>query len=122
MSVRDSLPTFSPPGVVDSDPVETGEWLDAVVRASGHERALALLRLLEEQASRRSIVANVPPFSAYRNTVPVEDEGAYPGDLAMEERITSIVRWNALAMVVRANVAYGELGGHIGSYASAAEC
>ena len=124
MSVRDSLPTFSPPGVVDSDPVETGEWLDAleaVVRVSGHERALALLRLLEEQAQRRGIVANVPPFSAYRNTVPVEDEGAYPGDLAMEERITSIVRWNALAMVVRANVAYGELGGHIGSYASAAE-
>ena len=121
MSVRDSLPTFSPPGVVDSDPVETGEWLDAVVRASGHERALTLLRLLEEQAQRRGIVANVPPFSAYRNTVPVEDEGAYPGDLAMEERITSIVRWNALAMVVRANVAYGELGGHIGSYASAAE-
>ena len=47
MSVRDSLPTFSPPGVVDSDPVETGEWLDAleaVVRVSGHDRALALLR------------------------------------------------------------------------------
>ena len=122
MSVRDSLPTFSPPGVADSDRVETGEWFEAVVRVSGHDRALALLRLLEEQAQRRGIVANVPPFSAYRNTVPVEDEGAYPGDLAMEERITSIGRWNALAMVVRTNIAYGELGGHIGSYASAAEC
>ena len=53
MSVRDSLPTFSPPGVVDSDPVETGEWLEAVVRVSGHERAPTLLRLLEEQAPRR---------------------------------------------------------------------
>src|SRR5450755_135416 len=109
---------------VDSDPEETREWLDAlesVVRVEGHERALALLRFLEEQAQQHGIVANVPPYSAYRNTIPVESEGMYPGDLGIEERITSIVRWNALAMVVRANVAYGELGGHIGSYASAAE-
>jgi pyruvate dehydrogenase E1 component len=109
---------------VDTDPVETREWLDAlesVVQAAGHDRALALLRLLEEQAQQRGIVANVPPFSAYRNTIPAEQEGPYPGDLELEERITSIIRWNALAMVVRANVAYGELGGHIGSYASAAE-
>ena len=110
--------------LADSDPQETREWLDAledVVRVAGHERALVLLRLLEEQAQQRGIVANVPPFSAYRNTIAVEQQGPYPGDLALEERITSIVRWNALAMVVRANVAYGELGGHIGSYASAAE-
>ncbi len=109
---------------VDTDPEETREWLDAlesVVRVAGHDRALALLRLLEEQAQQRGIVANVPPYSAYRNTIPVEQEGVYPGDLDLERRITSIIRWNALAMVVRANVAYGELGGHIGSYASAAE-
>jgi pyruvate dehydrogenase E1 component len=109
---------------VDTDPEETREWLDAleaVVRVEGHERALALLRLLEEQAQQRGIVANVPPYSAYQNTIPRENEGMYPGDLGLEDRITSIVRWNALAMVVRANVAYGELGGHIGSYASAAE-
>ena len=108
----------------DSDPEETREWLTAledVVRVAGHDRALALLRLLEEQAQQRGIVANVPPYSAYRNTIPVEQQAPYPGDLALEERITSIIRWNALAMVVRANVAYGELGGHIGSYASAAE-
>ncbi|MET0733481.1 MAG: pyruvate dehydrogenase (acetyl-transferring), homodimeric type, partial [Casimicrobiaceae bacterium] len=108
----------------DSDPEETREWLTAledVVRVAGHDRALALLRLLEEQAQQRGIVANVPPYSAYRNTIPVEQQASYPGDLAIEERITSIIRWNALAMVVRANVAYGELGGHIGSYASAAE-
>ena len=101
---------------VDSDPEETREWLDAlesVVRVEGHERALALLRFLEEQAQQHGIVANVPPYSAYRNTIPVESEGLYPGDLGIEERITSIVRWNALAMVVRANVAYGELGGHM---------
>ncbi|MEO8137155.1 MAG: pyruvate dehydrogenase (acetyl-transferring), homodimeric type, partial [Betaproteobacteria bacterium] len=109
---------------VDADPVETGEWLDAleaVVLVAGQERAQILLRLLEEQAQQLGIVANVPPYSAYRNTIPVEHEAPYPGDLSLEERITSIVRWNALAMVVRANVAYGELGGHIGSYASAAE-
>jgi pyruvate dehydrogenase E1 component len=109
---------------LDTDPQETQEWLDAleaVVQVAGHDRALALLRLLEEQAQQRGIVANVPPYSAYRNTIPAEQEGAYPGDLAVEERLTSIMRWNALAMVVRANSAYGELGGHIGSYASAAE-
>ncbi len=109
---------------VDTDPEETREWLDAlesVVRVAGHERALALLQLVEEQAQQRGIVANVPPYSAYRNTIPVEQEGPYPGDLAIEERLTGIMRWNALAMVVRANMAYGELGGHIGSYASAAE-
>src|SRR2546430_11054630 len=108
----------------DTDPIETQGWLDAlesVVRVAGEDRAQALLRLLEEQAQQLGIVANVPPYSAYRNTIPREQQREYPGDLALEQRITSIVRWNALAMVVRANVAYGELGGHIGSYASAAE-
>ncbi len=110
--------------MIDDDQVETREWLDAlesVVRVEGHDRALVLLRLLEEQAQQLGIVANVPPYSAYRNTIPLELEGPYPGDFELEERITSIVRWNALAMVVRANQAYGDLGGHIGSYASAAE-
>ena len=83
---------------VDDDPEETREWLEAlesVVRVAGHERALILLRLLEEQAQQRGIVANVPPYSAYRNTIPIEQEGPYPGNLELEERITSINRWNA---------------------------
>ena len=108
----------------DSDPIETREWvesLEAVVRSSGNERGLFLLQQLEEQAQQLGIVTHVQPYSAYRNTIPLESQGAYPGDLALEERITSIIRWNALAMVVRANQAYGELGGHIASYASAAE-
>ena len=67
------------------------------------------------------IVERVAPYSAYQNTIPLEHQGVYPGDLALEERITSIMRWNALAMVARANAAHGELGGHIASYASAAE-
>ena len=109
---------------VDPDPVETREWvesLDSVIRESGPERALFLLRELEEQMRHKGLRSSVQPYSAYRNTIPVNQQGAYPGDLAMEERITSIIRWNALAMVVRANQAYGELGGHIASYASAAE-
>ena len=91
----------------DSDPGETREWLDALdasVRAGGRERGLFLLRKLEEQAQHLGIIAHVP-YSAYRNTIPLEDQGAYPGDLDLEERITSIMRWNALAMVVRANQA-----------------
>ena len=61
------------------------------------------------------------PYSAYRDASPVEKQGAYPGDLAVEERLTSIIRWNALALMVRANPADSELGGHIASYASAGE-
>jgi pyruvate dehydrogenase E1 component len=108
----------------DADPDETREWLDALaatVHESGKERGAFLLKKLEEQAQHLGILAHVPPYSAYQNTIPLEEQGAYPGDLTREERITSIVRWNALAMVVRANRAYGELGGHIASYASAAE-
>jgi pyruvate dehydrogenase E1 component len=109
---------------LDSDPTETREWVDsleAVVRESGPERGLFLLEELEDQLRRAGIRPSVQPYSAYRNTIPVERQASYPGDLAIEERITSLVRWNALAMVVRANRAYGELGGHIASYASAAE-
>ncbi len=108
----------------DRDPQETQEWLDAlqaVVAEAGPERGLYLLEQLEEQAQDLGIVPHVPPFSAYRNTIPVDRQGAYPGDLRVEERLTALMRWNALVMVVRANQAYGELGGHIASYASAAE-
>jgi pyruvate dehydrogenase E1 component len=108
----------------DSDPLETREWLEslaAVVQSAGSERGLFLLKRLERQAQELGVVAHVPPYSAYRNTIPLERQPPYPGDLALEEKITSLIRWNALAMVVRANRAYGELGGHIASYASAAE-
>ncbi len=108
----------------DTDPAETQEWLDALaaaVQAGGKERGQYLLKRLEERAQHLGILAHVRPYSAYQNTIPVEEQGPYPGDLVLEERITSVMRWNALAMVVRANAAYGELGGHIASYASAAE-
>ena len=111
-------------GTADSDPQETRDWresLEAVVREAGMERGLFLLQQLEEQARQLGIIAHVAPYSAYRNTISLEQQDAFPGDLAIEERITSIIRWNALAMVMRANQAYGELGGHIASYASVAE-
>ena len=97
------------------------ESLESVITHEGTDRALFLLDELEEQLRRKGVRASVQPYSAYRNTIPVDRQGSYPGDLAMEDRITSVIRWNALAMVVRANQAYGELGGHIASYASAAE-
>src|ERR1700681_2319453 len=108
----------------DSDPEETRDWiesLDAVIRVEDSARALFLLRQLDEHAKELGLVVAAAPFSAYRNTIALERQGHYPGDLAIEERLTAIMRWNALAMVVRANQAYGELGGHIASYASAAE-
>jgi pyruvate dehydrogenase E1 component len=114
--VRDPIPS-------DSDPQETREWLDAfedVVR-NEPERGLFLLRQLEQYSKERGLLAVAPAYSAYRNTIPLERQGVYPGDLLLEERITAIMRWNALVMVARANADHGELGGHIASYASAAE-
>src|SRR3982751_1069408 len=108
----------------DDDPEETREWADAlsaVVRRCGAARGLFLLKRLEEEAQQLGVVAHVPPHSAYQNTIPLSQQGPYPGDLALEQRIASMIRWNALAMVMRANQASGELGGHIASYASAAE-
>ncbi|WP_193825200.1 alpha-ketoglutarate dehydrogenase [Oceaniglobus indicus] len=108
----------------DPDPVETGEWLESLeslTDASGAERARFVLNRLWDEARTLGVTSGGLPYSAYRNTIPVARQGEFPGDAEMENRLTSIVRWNALAMVVRANRAYGELGGHIASYASAAE-
>ncbi|MBL8271366.1 alpha-ketoglutarate dehydrogenase, partial [Steroidobacter sp.] len=108
----------------DADSAETLEWLEsleAVVAAAGRERGEYLLRQLEARAHELGVFTHSRPHSAYRNTIPLEHQPPHPGDVAIEERITAMVRWNALAMVVRANKAYGELGGHIASYASAAE-
>ncbi|VVE40664.1 pyruvate dehydrogenase [Pandoraea terrae] len=108
----------------DHDPQETAEWLDAldgVVRCVGVERAQYLFDRLAAHALTRGIAtarANVTP---YANTISVDQQPPYPGDLDIEEKLAAALRWNALAMVVRANRAYGELGGHIASYASAAD-
>jgi pyruvate dehydrogenase E1 component len=108
----------------DDDPQETMEWLEAlegVAHAAGAERAVFLLQRVVEHANHLGISPVAQRLSPYQNTIAVKDQPGYPGDLRIEERITSIVRWNALAMVAKANKAYGELGGHIASFASAAE-
>ena len=113
--------TPTPP---DTDPEETREWLEALraaVAAGGRERGLFLLTQLEQEAQQLGVVAHVMPYSAYQNTIPLAEQAVHPGDVEFEERLTAIMRWNALAMVVRANKAYGELGGHVATYASAAE-
>jgi pyruvate dehydrogenase E1 component len=108
----------------DVDPEETGEWRDAflsLLRAHGPKRAAFMLNELQRMASRANIDWNPPIGTPYVNTIPVTEQAPFPGDLALDEKLGAIMRWNALAMVVRANVAYGELGGHIASYASAAD-
>lgn len=108
----------------DGDPQETADWLaslESLFFNSGGTRANFILSEIDRKAKELGIVNDTLPFHPYRNSISLEKQTPYPGDLAMEERITAIIRWNALAMVVRANTAYGELGGHIASYASAAE-
>jgi pyruvate dehydrogenase E1 component len=123
LQVENGLGTSAESPSGDDDPLETREWiesLEAVVDRAGKDRGLFLLQELQRQASELGLTMRAP-YSAYRNSIPLEEQAAHTGDIAMEERITAIIRWNALAMVVRANKAYGELGGHIASYASAAE-
>ncbi|MBM5456977.1 alpha-ketoglutarate dehydrogenase [Pseudomonas sp. P66] len=116
--------TLAAPAHEDVDVVETNEWLEAlagVAKVGGAARVRFLLQRLAEQANRLGLQSTASAYSLYQNSITLEQQPAYPGDLVMEERITSIIRWNALAMVASANKAYGELGGHIASYASAAE-
>ncbi len=109
---------------VDTDPLETAEWRDAflaLVATEGPERARFMLNELARLARAQRVGWQPDLNSPYVNTVAAQAQPVFPGDLAIEERLASIMRWNALAMVVRANQAYGELGGHIASYASAAD-
>src|SRR5918997_2014864 len=107
----------------DIDRQETTEWveaLDSVVQHDGVERAGDLLdRVLEHARSSGAYDGTVAP-SAYVNTIPPERQDPYPGDLELEHRIRAIIRWNAMATVLRANAESSELGGHIASYQSAA--
>ncbi len=108
----------------DMDPEELEEWRDAlasVAHFSGPERARQIMDELAAVARQADINWKPKLETPYVNTISVSDQGEFPGDLAIEERLVSIMRWNALAMVVRANRAYGELGGHIASYTSAAD-
>ncbi len=115
---------FTEPTLADPDPEETLEWREALLSlaaAQGPARARQILDELARLARQQRIGWQPELNTPYINTIAVEDQPAFPGDLAVEERLASLMRWNALAMVVRANQAYGELGGHIASYASAAD-
>jgi pyruvate dehydrogenase E1 component len=108
----------------DDDPNETAEWreaLQAMLQSAGPGRVRRIMDVLSTQARDPSIGWQPQRGTPYVNTIPAERQPIFPGDLAIEERLGSLMRWNALAMVVRANQAYGELGGHIASYASAAD-
>jgi pyruvate dehydrogenase E1 component len=111
------------PKVNDADPVETREWLDAiesVIAQEGPERAHFLLERLLGQARKAGVDL---PFSAntpYVNTIPVDKQPKRPPDFTIEGRLSALTRWNAMALVVRANKESSELGGHVASYASAA--
>ncbi len=107
----------------DADPVETAEWLESlafVLERKGPERAAYLLALLEERAHLASVELPFAANTPYINTISTEQQPAYPGNREIERRIKSIIRWNAMAMVVRANRELEGIGGHISTYASAA--
>jgi pyruvate dehydrogenase E1 component len=112
------------PAANDPDSLETQEWLDAleaVLDREGPERAHFLLERLIEKARRNGAFIPFSANTAYINTIPVQLEARSPGNAEYEERIRSYIRWNAMAMVVRANRLDppdgGDLGGHIASFA-----
>ena len=107
----------------DLDSVETTEWLeaiDAVVSHDGPGRARQLLARVVDRAQRVGTGPIATLTTPYVNTIPADQEPPFPGDPKIERRLRSIVRWNAIAMVVRANKISSELGGHIASYQSLA--
>src|SRR2546422_2544305 len=111
------LPTVP---ALDSDPQETWEWreaLDDVLQSDGPRRCTELLHSVIEHARSQGVVVHPLVNTPYCNTIARPDEPPYPGDLELERKITAMVRWNALVMVVRANQQSNELGGHLSSYA-----
>jgi pyruvate dehydrogenase E1 component len=119
-----SITRFLTDDGTDADPVETAEWRDAflaLVAVHGPARARFVLDQLANMARGPHIAWSPELVTPYVNTIAVDQQPPFPGDLAIEEKLASLMRWNALAMVARANMAYGELGGHIASYASAAD-
>ena len=107
----------------DVDPVETQEWLDSlhgVLDVDGPERAHFLLEQVIDGARRKGAPVPYSATTPYINTIPVERQEPHPGDRAIEHRIRSAIRWNAVAIVLKANKESSELGGHIASFQSAA--
>src|SRR5258708_6633305 len=107
----------------DPDLEETREWLDSlsgVLTSQGPDRVRYLLNQLRGKAQRNGVDVTAPLTTPYINTIPVEQQPKFPGDRDVERRIKSLARWNAMAMVVRANKKEEGIGGHIATYASLA--
>ena len=119
-----SNPTDSSKPVLDDDPVEIQEWIEAfddMLRFAGPRRCRELLEKLQDRARAGGVKLDALRNAPYSNTISPADEPPYPGNLELEHRISAIVRWNALAMVVQANKHSSELGGHLASFASGAD-
>ncbi|MEW6270993.1 MAG: pyruvate dehydrogenase (acetyl-transferring), homodimeric type [Thermodesulfobacteriota bacterium] len=107
----------------DVDPPETEAWLESfaqVIRREGEDRARLLLSRMIEYGQRNGVITPFTANTPYVNTIPVDEQPVYPGDRDIERRIKNQLRWNAMAMVVRANKHSGGIGGHISTYASLA--
>ena len=105
------------------DEAEVREWLDSldyILERWGPEKTRSLLTQLFEKAFRKGVDTPLTVNTPYINTIPLEKQPAFPGNRDIERRIKSIIRWNAMAMVVRANLVSPGIGGHISTYASAA--
>src|ERR1700691_3489699 len=108
---------------VDLDPRETAEWLEAldqIVEAAGSDRVNFLLDKLTERARDNGVTVPIRTTTDYINTITVDEEASYPGDRALERRIKSLTRWNAMAMVSHQNKYDDGIGGHISTYSSLA--
>src|SRR6186713_142942 len=113
----------APKDAAEIEALETREWLeslDYVLQSGGPVRVSRLLRELSDHARRHGVSQPFTANTPYINTIPAEDQPPFPGSREIERRIKSLVRWNALAMVVKANKAEDGIGGHISTYASAA--
>ncbi|MEC7501997.1 MAG: pyruvate dehydrogenase (acetyl-transferring), homodimeric type [Planctomycetota bacterium] len=107
----------------DVDPAETAEWLESlryVLEQKGPERVRYLLSKLEDQAHREGVDLPFTANTPYVNSIPIDKQPVYPGNREIERRIKSIIRWNAMAMVTRANQVSPGIGGHISTFASSA--
>ena len=109
--------------ILDTDPQETQDWIDsinALIDEKGAERTHFIIEKLIDFSRRSGVKIPFSPYTAYLNTISVNSQESYPGNRSIERRIKSLVRWNAMAMVVRANRNNNGIGGHISSYASSA--
>ena len=108
---------------ISEEEAEDREWIESleyVIENSGRERASDLLRKLRIYSQKKGVRIPYTSNTPYVNTIALEDQPRYPGNYEIERNIRSIIRWNAMAMVVRANRIDDGIGGHISTYASAA--